>query len=62
MAKVATSGVFMADYGKMYLVRCPECHRENWGPAVSSGMCAWCGFDANKEEEVNAESGNNSNS
>jgi ribosomal protein L37E len=34
--------------GKTYLVRCPKCGRENWAPAVASGVCAWCGYDANK--------------
>ena len=40
---------FMVD-GKMYLVRCPKCHKENWSGAVSSGVCCWCGFDANPKE------------
>jgi len=35
--------------GKWYLVYCPQCEMENYGPAVSSGRCAWCGFDMNKE-------------
>ena len=26
------------------LIRCPECGRENWSPAVASGICAWCGY------------------
>jgi ribosomal protein L37E len=38
--------------GKVYLVRCPKCKRENWSGAVSSGVCAWCGFDANKLGEM----------
>lgn len=37
---------------KIYLVRCPECNEENYAPAVSSGQCAWCGYEA-KEEDVN---------
>jgi|SRR3990167_8306078 len=36
---------------KLYLVRCFACDhesgRENYGPAVASGECAWCGW---KEE------------
>lgn len=40
---------FEAD-GKTYLVRCPKCKRENYALAVSSGICAWCGFDANKKK------------
>lgn len=35
--------------GKTYLVRCPKCEKENYAMAVSSGICAWCGYDANKE-------------
>lgn len=35
--------------GKTYLVRCPKCKRENYSMAVSSGVCAWCGYDANKD-------------
>lgn len=26
------------------LIRCPKCGLENWAPAVSSGICAWCGY------------------
>lgn len=33
--------------GKTYLVRCPKCKKENWALNVSSGICAWCGYDAN---------------
>ena len=40
---------FEAD-GKTYLVRCPKCKRENYALAVSSGICAWCGFNANKDK------------
>ncbi len=35
--------------GKVYLVRCPKCERENYAPAVASGVCVWCGYDANKD-------------
>lgn len=35
--------------GKTYLVRCPKCERENYAMSVSSGICAWCGYNANKE-------------
>lgn len=30
--------------GKLYLVRCRVCDRENYAPAVASGQCAWCGW------------------
>lgn len=36
--------------GKTYLVRCPKCERENYSPAVSSGICAWCGYNANGDD------------
>ena len=35
--------------GKTYLVRCPKCNRENYAISVSSGVCCWCGYDANKD-------------
>ena len=39
------------------LIRCPECGRENYAPAVEQGICVWCGFNGRellkekKEEE-----------
>lgn len=29
--------------------RCPKCHLENHSMSVSSGYCAWCGFNPNEE-------------
>lgn len=37
---------FVSANGKLYLVRCPRCDRENWAMYVSSGQCAWCGWKA----------------
>ena len=37
--------------GKTCLVRCPKCKRENYAMAVSSGICAWCGYNANEEKQ-----------
>ena len=42
--------------GGLYLARCMACGppgygRENWGPAVSSGTCAWCGWTEEDGEE-----------
>ena len=41
--------------GKLYLVRCFNCDekygRENYGPAVASGHCAWCGWPEKEKEE-----------
>lgn len=39
-------GNFRDESGRPYVVHCPKCDRENWGPAVASGQCAWCGWDA----------------
>lgn len=36
--------IYFVAAGKVYLMRCPECERENYGPMVSSGQCAWCGY------------------
>jgi len=39
---------FRDETGKLFLVRCFVCvpgyGRENYGPAVASGSCAWCNF------------------
>ena len=42
---------FRDENGKLYLTYCPSCHRENWGPAVASGTCAWCGWSEEIKEE-----------
>lgn len=31
--------------GKLYLVKCHECHQENYALNVSSGCCTWCGWN-----------------
>jgi len=41
------------DTNKKALVRCPDCHRENYALCVLSGVCAWCGFDINVKEKEN---------
>ena len=33
--------------GRIALCRCPKCGRENYCMNVLSGICTWCGFDAN---------------
>ena len=35
---------FRGEDGKLFLVRCPSCNKENWSPAVATGECAWCGW------------------
>lgn len=37
---------------KVYLQFCPKCDRENYGPSVAFGQCAWCGYEATKEDVV----------
>jgi len=36
--------------GKWCVVRCDKCERENYAPAVSSGVCVWCGWDENAQD------------
>ena len=40
-----------SEKGKLYLVRCPQCEKENYGPTVASGKCAWCGYEAKEEDK-----------
>ena len=44
---------FVSISGKIYLLRCFECGKENYAACVSSGICAWCGYNANEEEKPN---------
>jgi len=34
--------------GKIGLIRCPDCGKENYSMSVATGICCWCGWDANK--------------
>ena len=36
--------------GKLRMIRCFECGKDNYMPAVESGCCAWCGHDANESK------------
>lgn len=40
---------------KLALVRCPECHQENYAMNVISGICTWCGYDANAKDDKEQE-------
>ena len=44
---------FTDDKGSLFLVRCYECDPdigvENYGPAVATGQCAFCGWNKAKE-------------
>lgn len=41
--------------GRLMIIRCFACPdagpygKENWGPAVATGECAWCGFRDEKD-------------
>lgn len=37
--------------GKIGMNRCPKCGGENYYMNVLLGICAWCGYDANKDFE-----------
>lgn len=41
---------YKKDDGKVCMIRCFKCGKENWALSVSGGTCAVCGFDANKCE------------
>lgn len=45
--KLLGSGFICKNGGQIGLTRCPQCSNENYGPAVITGICASCGFDAN---------------
>ena len=45
--------------GRIALCRCPKCGRENYCMNVLSGICTWCGFDANSY--YNNDNNNNNN-
>lgn len=34
---------------KRALVKCPECEGENYACNVLIGICTWCGFNINQE-------------
>lgn len=40
--------------GRRAMIRCVECGVENYALAVYDGVCAWCGYDANAEDERDA--------
>lgn len=44
---------FRGEDGRLFLVRCYVCEptrgRENYGPSVATGQCAWCGWEESAE-------------
>lgn len=41
--------------GRLFLVKCMNCDhkhgRENWAMVVAKGVCAWCGWGSEEEQE-----------
>ncbi len=37
--------------GTICMIRCFKCGRENYAISVSTGKCAFCGYDPNKEQD-----------
>ena len=53
---IIPKGCFWVEKENMlYMVCCPICGAENYAPNVASGICTWCGWNANKEEYYSAE-------
>ena len=44
---------FVKDDGKLAMVKCLKCEQENYALNVLSGICTWCGFDANEKLKDN---------
>lgn len=40
---------FIQSDGKVFLLRCPSCERENWSERIATGKCAWCQWSAYRE-------------
>lgn len=43
-------GFLSKDGSRVFMQRCFQCDRENYMPAVASGQCAWCEYQAKKED------------
>lgn len=45
---------FRDETGKLFLIRCFACDpidgRENYAPIASTGLCAWCGWEDDANE------------
>jgi ribosomal protein L37E len=49
---LAYSGAnFIGKNGNIYLVRCPRCDLENYVMNAPQGLCTWCGWPHEIEEE-----------
>lgn len=49
---------FCLDCGRRALVKCEECHKENYATKVLTGVCAWCGYDINIDNKKGIEMNN----
>ena len=50
MTIISGAGVgYKDDDGTICITRCFRCGRENYALAVSTGKCAFCGYDPNNE-------------
>lgn len=45
-------GISAQNDGRILLIRCPKCKRENYALAVADGICSFCGYDAHKDAEL----------
>lgn len=43
---------YYPDRDECHLIRCPKCNRENYLMNVTAGVCTWCGYNANTDEEL----------
>lgn len=46
------NGLYRDDDGSIGLIICPKCQRENYALNVALGYCTWCGYDANKDYNI----------
>lgn len=43
--------IYRKDDGKYGMIRCIKCGLENYALMVTTGICAWCGYDVNEEKK-----------
>lgn len=36
---------YIEEGGKICMIRCFSCGKENYAPSVASGKCAWCNYN-----------------
>jgi hypothetical protein len=45
-------GIDVLDDGRILLIICPKCKRENYALNVNSGICTWCGYNTHEDAEL----------